>query len=381
MIDFLLGFRDYVLVFLAMITVVVFVHEMGHYLVARANGVRVETFSIGFGPELFGRTAKSGTRWKICLLPLGGYVRMFGDADAPGISAADRLARLTPDERRLAFLGKRLDQRAAVVVAGPLANFVFGILVLAVMFSLYGEPRTQAVIGEVQPDSAAAAAGLLAGDRIVEANGDTVASFQDLQRIVRLTVGDPVTLVVERAGQRLSILTRPRMSEVKDALGNTYRAPVLGVIAPADATTIVRHDPAGAVWAAVRNTGEMVSATLTAVGQMIAGERDTNELRGPLRIAKGAGAAARLGFATVVYYAALISINLGLVNLFPVPLLDGGHLLFYGIEALRGRPLGPRAQEYGFRFGLILVFALMLLATRNDLADLKVWDIIKSIVS
>ncbi len=379
MIHFLVGFWDYVVVFLVILTVVVFVHELGHFLVARWNGVRVDVFSIGFGPELFGHTTRSGTRWKVSLLPLGGYVKMFGDADAA--STPDQRTTFTAEESRVAFQCKKVWQRAAIVAAGPAANFVFGIVVLAVMFMVYGEPLTAPVVGQVQPGSAAAEAGLQPGDRVLEANGSKVGRFQDLQRIVRLTVGGPVSMVVRRGDQRIDVLTHPRLMEIKDAFGNLHKTPVLGIVADPNATEIVHFGPASALWEAMGQTGEMVSTTVTGLGQMLSGERGTEELGGPLRIAKGAGQAAKLGLGSVVFYTILLSINLGLINIFPVPLLDGGHLLFYGVEALRGRPLGPKAQEYGFRIGLFLVFALMLLATRNDLVDLRVWEFIKGIIS
>lgn len=376
---FLIGIWDYVVVFLVILTVVVFVHEMGHFLVARWAGVRVDVFSIGFGPELWGWTARSGTRWKIGCLPFGGYVKMFGDADAA--SQPDHRRQFTPEEATFAFPAKKVYQRAAIVAAGPIANFIFGILALAVMFMIYGEPRTAPVIGQVQADSAAAAAGLEAGDRVVEAQGQPVARFQDLQRIVRLTVGEPVTLVVRRGDHTVTVVAQPRITEIKDPFGNVHKTPVLGIVADAGATEVVSHGPLSAVGAAVRETGEMVSTTLTGLGQMLAGTRQTDELGGPLRIAKGAGQAAKLGLSSVVFYTILLSINLGLINLFPVPMLDGGHLLFYAVEALKGSPLGAKAQEYGFRVGLILVFALMLLATRNDLVDLRVWEFLKGLVS
>lgn len=379
MMHLLVGFWDYVIIFLVILTVVVFVHEMGHFLVARWNGVRVEVFSIGFGPELFGFTAKSGTRWKIGMLPLGGYVKMFGDADAA--STPDFSTDLPPDLQRFSFRHKKVHQRAAIVAAGPAMNFIFGIVVLAGMFMIYGQPRTAPVIGQVQEGSAAAAAGLLAGDRVREANGQGVERFQDLQRIIRLTVGEPVDLIIDRHGQSMRLTAQPRVTEVKDIFGNVHKTPVLGIVADPDSTEVVHYDPVSALWAATRETGDMVTSTLIGLGQMATGQRESDELGGPLRIAKGAGQAAQLGIGSVVFYTILLSINLGLINLFPVPLLDGGHLLFYGVEALQGRPLGPRAQEYGFRIGLILVFALMLFATRNDLVDLRVWEFIKGLVS
>jgi regulator of sigma E protease len=380
MLHYLVAFWDYVVVFLIILTVVVFVHEMGHFLVARLCGVRVDVFSIGFGPELFGYTAKSGTRWKVSLLPFGGYVKMFGDADAASTPDAEA-EQFSAEERKVAFPFKTVYQRAAIVAAGPISNFVFGIVVLAGMFLTLGENRLAPVVGEVAPGSAAAESGLQAGDRIVEANGEAVDRFLDLQRIVALTVGEPVRLVVKRDGQDLRLVAHPRVTEVTDPMGNTHKRPLLGIHSDPAATEVVHHGPISALVQAVRETKEMVSTTLTALGQMIGGTRDTDELGGPLRIAKGAGQAAQLGVGSVIFYTILLSINLGLINLFPVPLLDGGHLLFYGVEALRGRPLGPRAQEYGFRIGLFLVFALMLLATRNDLVDLKVWQFVKGLVS
>jgi regulator of sigma E protease len=379
MMHFLLAFWDYVIVFLAILTVVVFVHEMGHFLVARWNGVKVEVFSIGFGPELFGRTARSGTRWRVSLLPFGGYVKMFGDADAA--STPDTNSRYTADERKLALQFKPVQQRAAIVAAGPLANFLFGIVALAVLLVVYGEPRTAPVIGQVQPDSAAAEAGLLVGDRVTGANGETVNSFQDLQRIVRMTAEEPVSLTLLRDGQQLTMIVHPQVTAIKDLFGNVVKTPVLGVVADPTATELVRFNAATALVEATRQTAGMVSNTMTGLGQMIAGRRDSSQISGPLRIAKFAGQSAQLGIGGLANFVIVLSINLGLINLFPVPLLDGGHLLFYAIEAVRGRPLGARAQEYGFRIGLFLVFALMLFATRNDLVDLRVWEFIKGIIS
>lgn len=378
MLQLLTDFWDYVVVFLVVITVIVFVHELGHYLIARANGVRVETFSIGFGPELFGFTAKSGTRWKFSLLPLGGYVRMFGDLDGPGESSEDKVAAMTPEERSVAFRTKRVHQRASIVVAGPVINFIFGIFLLALLFMIYGEQRTLPVIGEVMAGSAAEQAGLKPGDKVLIANGETVETFQDLQRIVQITVGEPVVMVVERGGQRETISVQPRLTDMTDTLGRVQKVPVLGVMAPQDASSVKHHNPLSAVAAATEKTRQIVAANLKAIGQIITGRRDTDQLSGPVGIAKQVGQAARLGVQGILFFAAYISINLGLFNLFPIPLLDGGHLLFYVVEAVLGRPLGPRAQEYGFRVGLFLVLALMILATGNDLG---VWKFIRGIVS
>lgn len=378
MVDFLTDFWNYVVVFLAILTVVVFVHEMGHYVVARWNGVRVDVFSVGFGRELFGWTSRSGTRWRVSLLPLGGYVKMFGDADAASTPDARPM---TDAERAVSFQHKRVGQRAAIVAAGPAANFIFGIVVMAGMFMAVGQPVTAPVVGMVQPNSAAADAGIEVGDRIVEINGAAIDRFQDIQRIVRLQIGETLTVVVQRDGRTEVKRAEPRITEMTDTFGNVQKIPILGVAATADSTDVVRHGPVSALWQAGRETYGMVAATFVGIGQMISGTRDSEELGGPLRIAKGAGQAATLGLDGVILFTVLLSINLGLINLFPVPLLDGGHLLFYIVEAVRGRPLGERAQEYGFRIGFFLVFALMIFATRNDLIDLKVWDIFKRLVS
>ncbi len=379
MIPFLTNIWDYVIVFLLILTVVVFVHELGHYLVARWCGVKIETFSIGFGPELFGWYDKAGTRWRVSALPLGGYVKMFGDADPA--STPDNHREFTDAEKAVAFQYKTVWQRIAVVVAGPAMNFIFGIAALAILLAVYGEPRNAPVIDQVQENSAAAEVGLQKGDRVVEAAGQQVKSWQDLQKIIQMSVGEPIALVVTRDDQRLDLLAHPQIKEVTDLFGNVHKTPLLGILPDTAATELVRFNPATALAESVTQTWDMVGATLKGIGQMILGQRDSSEVGGPLRIAKGAGAAAKIGLGGVAYYIILLSINLGLFNLFPVPLLDGGHLLFYGIEALRGRPLGARAQEYGFRLGLFLVFALMLFTTRNDLLDLRVWDFIKRVIS
>ncbi len=379
MIPFLMNIWDYVIVFLLILTVVVFVHELGHYLVARWCGVKIETFSIGFGPELFGWYDKAGTRWRVSALPLGGYVKMFGDADPA--STPDNNREFTAAEKAVAFQYKTVWQRIAVVVAGPAMNFIFGIVALAILLAVYGEPRNAPVIDQVQENSAAAEVGLQKGDRVVEAAGQQVKSWQDLQKIIQMSVGEPIPLVVTRDDQRVELLAHPQIKEVTDLFGNVHKTPLLGILPDTAATELVRFNPATALAESVTQTWDMVGATLKGIGQMILGQRDSSEVGGPLRIAKGAGAAAKIGLGGVAYYIILLSINLGLFNLFPVPLLDGGHLLFYGIEALRGRPLGARAQEYGFRLGLFLVFALMLFTTRNDLLDLRVWDFIKRVIS
>jgi len=357
-----------IVVFLAVLTVVVFVHELGHYLVARACGVKIETFSIGFGPELIGRTAKSGTRWRISLLPLGGYVKMFGDADAA--STPGETSHLTPEEQAQTLAGRPVWQRAAVVAAGPLFNLVFGLFLMAAGYWFAGEVRLAPVVGKVSEGSAAEQAGIKTGDRILQANAHSVDRFQDVQTVVGLSVGEPVALVIQRDGQQLMFSVQPRIIEMDDGFGNKIKRPLLGISSDPDASEIIHHGPISAMGSALRDGTGMISATLTGVGQMLSGRRSTEDLSGPIGIAKRTGQAAQFGTGGVIYIIILLSINLGLVNLFPVPMLDGGHLVFYAAEALIGRPLSPKVQEYGFRVGLFLVIALMLLATRNDLVAL-----------
>jgi regulator of sigma E protease len=376
--EFLSGLWTYVIPFLVVLTVLVFVHELGHYWVARRNGVRIETFSIGFGPELFGRTDRAGTRWKISAIPLGGYVKMFGDADAAS-TPSGAVRHMTPEEREVSFFHKRLGQRAAIVAAGPIANFLFAIIGLTLLFSLYGQPFTPADIGSIQPDSAAAQAGMMPGDVIVEVDGQAIERFEEVQQIVRLNQGTPLAMVVQRDGKRLPITATPQVTTITDRMGNYHTSGLLGI--GRAGVEYRRHDPLTALWQAGRETVNLTAGTLSAVGQMIAGSRGTEELGGPLRIAQMSGEVAQSGVIALVWFMAILSVNLGLINLFPIPMLDGGHLLFYAVEAIRGKPLGDRAQEYGFRIGLALVLTLMVFATWNDLVHLRVVDFFRDLIS
>ncbi|MDZ5647807.1 RIP metalloprotease RseP [Nitrospirillum sp. BR 11828] len=364
--------------FLVVLTVLVFVHEFGHYYVARRNGVRVEVFSIGFGPEIWGFNDRAGTRWKFSVIPLGGYVKMFGDADAASRPGAETRA-MTPEERAVSFHHKRVGQRAAIVVAGPMANFLFAIVALSMLFMFYGQPYTPAVVQQVEPDSAAAAAGLQAGDRVLELGGHKIERFEDLQQIIAVNPGVTLDVTVQRGDAQLGLKVTPRAVESEDRFGNKSRIGRLGVVRGQD--EYHRRDPLNAVWAAAKATWALVVGTLDAVGQMIAGTHGTEDLGGPLRIVQMSGEMAQLGLVQVIWFMTVLSVNLGLINLFPVPMLDGGHLMYYGLEALRGRPLGERAQEYGFRIGLALVLSLMIFATWNDLIHFGVGSFVKSLIS
>jgi regulator of sigma E protease len=369
----------YVVPFLLVLTVLVFVHEFGHFAIARWNGVRVETFSIGFGPELFGWYDKRGTRWKFSAIPLGGYVKMFGDSDpSSGLPIAD-LSQLPERDRQVSFHGKRLGQRVAIVAAGPLANFVFAFVVLAFLFMTYGQPFTPATVGQVQKDSAAAAAGIRPGDRIVSINGQKIDSFEDVQQAVRLDPGLPLTIVVARDGRDLALHATPQRTEFTDRFGNRYEVGLLGI--SRRGVDYLRRGPGTAVLQAGAEVWNLSSSTLQAVWQMVIGLRGTGDLGGPLRIAQLSGEVVQGGAVAFTWFLAVLSINLGLINLFPVPVLDGGHLLFYAAEAVRGKPLGQKAQEYGFRIGLALVLTLMVFATWNDLVHLRIVAYVRGLMS
>ncbi|MFA7428634.1 MAG: RIP metalloprotease RseP [Rhodospirillaceae bacterium] len=363
--EFLSLLWTYVLPFLVILTVVVFVHEFGHFWVARRCGVKVEVFSVGFGRELFGRTDRNGTRWRISAIPLGGYVKFFGDADAA--SATSSGEEMSEEDRRQAFPHKSVAQRAAIVFAGPASNFVFAILVFAGVFMTVGQYQTPAVLGGVQPGSAAEQAGLRQGDLIISMAGKAISRFEDIQSLVPIYGTGPMEVVFLRDGVERTVTAVPQIHEIENIFGKVQKTPLLGVQVDRTAGEIVKYGPVAALGEAVGHTWHVVTGTIAAVGQMITGARGTEDLGGPLGIAQASGQMAQLGFVSVVMFTALLSVNLGLINLFPIPLLDGGHLLFYGVEALRGKPLGERAQEVGLRLGLVFVIGLMIFATFNDI--------------
>ncbi len=370
-----MNFVSYVIPFLLILSIVVFVHELGHYLVARWNGVRVDVFSIGFGPELFGLTDRAGTRWKVSALPLGGYVRMHGDADAASATVNAKAA-LDPDS----FPAKSALQRMAIVAAGPLANILFAIVAMAILFATVGRPFTPAEVGEVQPDSAAAVAGLQPGDRITAVDQQPVESFEELQFIVRGSPGVALTFALERGGVPQEIVVTPRASELEDRFGQVHKIGLIGVSRSRAATEFRRSNPAFALVDATTETFGLITATLEGIGEMIVGSRTTEELGGPLRIGYMSGEIAKDGVVQIMQFVAFLSINLGLINLFPIPVLDGGHLVLYAIELVRGRPINERSQEMAFRFGLALVLSLMVFATWNDLVQFNVIDFFKGLV-
>ncbi|MBA3578018.1 MAG: RIP metalloprotease RseP [Sphingomonas sp.] len=354
-----------VIAFICAIGPLVFIHEMGHYLVARIFGVGAETFSIGFGREVTGWTDKRGTRWKVGWLPLGGYVRFVDDEQQTGET---RESVIRPDS----FAGKPVWQRFLIVLAGPMANFLLAIIIFACFFAAWGIPRTSNVVVGVQSGSAAAAAGIQKGDRIVSVAGQRTNSFEDVQRVVSLRPNEEVTIGVVRDGGSTRVQTRLGAHEEQDRFGQKYRLGLLGVysanreLAPVPVLQLVPE--------ATRYTWLLTRTTLEGLVQIITGRRSVEELGGPLKIAQVAGQQASLGPFQFVQLLALISINLGFINLLPVPMLDGGHLLFYLVEAVRRRPVSVRAQEWAFRGGLALLLALLLFTTMNDLGSFGLWE-------
>jgi regulator of sigma E protease len=362
--EYVIGAVTHTLPLLVGVTLLVFVHELGHYLVARWAGVRVEIFSIGFGPELFGWRDRHGTRWRVSAIPLGGYVMMFGDPDAIS-SPPDTTSTLTPAEQAVTLHHQPLPKRAAIIAAGPIANFVYTVVILAALFMTVGQGVLPAAVESVVPGSAADQAGIAAGDEFVAADGHALKSFYDLVEIVRQNTGMPIEFTVRRDGREIAIAVTPRLVEDADAGGTTDRHRQLGVKPPKQ--IFVREAPVTAVAASVEQSWDMAGQMLASFGQVLSGARSSRDIGGLVSAGAMLDTAAQFGFASFLSMTALWSLNLGLVNLFPIPVLDGGHLLFYAAEAVLGRPLGRRTQELGFKIGLALVLTLMVFANGNDL--------------
>ncbi|HEV2504099.1 MAG TPA: RIP metalloprotease RseP [Mesorhizobium sp.] len=356
--------------FLFVLTVVVFVHEMGHYLVGRWCGIGVRAFSIGFGPELIGFNDRRGTRWKLCAIPLGGYVKFVGDMNATSSQPGEEeLEKLSDSERRIAFHTQPVWKRAATVFAGPLFNFLLTIAVFAVLFMTFGRSVLEPAVAEVRPGSPAAEAGILPGDRFVSVDGAKVESFADVQRLVSGRAGDAITFVMLRDGKDVSVVATPQLSEQEDALGNKVKIAVIGVTTNKEVgqPRHITYSPGGAVVAAVEATGQIIERTGLFMKRFVVGREDKCQLGGPVKIAGMAGQAAKLGFEWLVQLAALLSVGIGILNLLPIPPLDGGHLLFYGIEAVIRRPVSERMMEAVYRTGMILVLGFMGFVFWNDL--------------
>ena len=366
------GLIGYVVPFLFVLTIVVFFHELGHFLVARWAGVKVLTFSLGFGPELAGFNDRHGTRWKISAVPLGGYVKFLGDESEASTPSSEALANMTEEERAGSFHHKKVGPRAAIVAAGPIANFILAIVIFTGLFTFFGKPNMSARVDKIEVGSAAAAAGFQVGDIVTAIDHDPIENFSDMQRIVSIRAGEKLSFTIKRGNSIVQLQGTPELKEQKDPFGNVHRLGVLGITRasqPGDVTT-ERVNPATAMWLGVKETWFVIDRTLAYIGGIFTGREAADQVGGPLRIAQISGQVASIGLAALIHLAAVLSISIGLLNLFPVPLLDGGHLLFYAVEFIRGRPLSDRAQEMGFRIGLGLVLMLMVFATYNDILHL-----------
>jgi regulator of sigma E protease len=363
------GVISYLIPFLFVLTLVVFFHELGHFLIARWCGVRVMVFSIGFGPELLGFNDRHGTRWKISAIPLGGYVKFFGDDNAASVPDQAALAAMSEEERRHSFIDQPVRSRAAIVVAGPVANFILAIVIFAGIFTFAGRQVTPARVDQVLPGSAAEMAGIKPGDIVVAIDGRPIAGFDQLQRTVMTNAGRPLTLTVNRGGAKLDLQATP--------MARGFCNGVLGISKSnaAGEAKVQKEPPLIAIRMGAEETYFIIERSLCFVAGVLVGRESADQLGGPARIAHVSGevwqiglsaGGAGVGFAFVLNLAAVLSASIGLLNLFPIPLLDGGHLLFYGIEAVRGKPLSERVQEVGFRIGLAIVVMLMVFATYND---------------
>jgi regulator of sigma E protease len=458
------GWTGSIIPFLVVLTIVVFFHELGHFLVARWNGVRVLVFSVGFGPELLGFSDRHGTRWKLSAIPLGGYVKFLGDENAASVPDQQAIVEMTEQEKRESFFFKPVGQRAAVVAAGPIANFILAIVIFAAQAFLLGKDVTVPRIDAVKPGSAAEQAGFKVGDVVASVDGKPVQGFVDVARTIALNGGRPLEFVIDRGGVPVTVTATPQRIEERDRFRNPVRVGSLDISGPVMPARVISIVPRSAAAAAGFQQGDRVRAidgkpirtfldlrdvvaasperelafeverdgraiilratpmphtekdpsgtarkvgqlgvsgsfdpgdtrsikygplesisnglnetwfvvenTMTYIGRVLVGSESVDQLGGPIRIAQVSGQVATIGFAEVLRLAAVLSVSIGLLNLFPIPLLDGGHLLFYAIEAIRGRPLSDRAQEYGFRFGLAAVLLLMLFATYNDILHL-----------
>jgi len=362
-----------VFAFIVVLSIVVFVHEFGHFLVARWCGVAVKTFSIGFGREIWGFNDRKGTRWRLAWIPLGGYVKFLDDENAASQPSKDALAHMTPAERAGAFQTKPLWQRAAVVSAGPMANFILAVLIYTAINLTVGVRTMVPQVGEVMPDMPAAAAGFEPGDIITSIDGWSIESFEDVQRIVSINGGRLLRFGVDREGRELTFDITPQIREQKDSFGGTFRRGLIGVkpsLSPS-AVEAKRVGPVEALRLGVRETYTNIAQTLQGIGDIIMRRQTADQMGGPILMAEVTAKVAELGIEPMLLWIAFISANIGFLNLLPIPVLDGGHLLFYAIEAVRRRPLSQRMQEIGFQIGIALVLMLMVYVNMNDL--LRVW--------
>lgn len=368
-------FAIYVFPFVAVLSVVVFVHEYGHFIVGRWCGVQVDAFSIGFGPELWSRVDRRGTRWRIAAIPLGGYVKFHGDANGASVPDPEKVRAMPEDERAVTFAAQPVWKRAAIVFAGPFANFLLAIAIFAALFGFYGRVVLTPKVGTVVAGGAGEAAGFMPGDLVLTIDGTPIPTFAKMQEIVSVSADRTLTFIVRRNNRDVTIPATPAWREVESAVGK-LRIGMLGLHASVDPADVreERFGPVAALGLALEETWSVVHRTGTYVGGLISGRESADQLSGPIGIAQMSGqmakAATKVGMAPFLNLIAILSVSIGLLNLMPVPLLDGGHLLFFGIEAVRGQALNERAQEYAFRVGLAMVLSLMIFSTYNDIARL-----------
>jgi regulator of sigma E protease len=358
--------------FLFVLCIVVFVHELGHFLVGRYYGVKVESFSIGFGPEIVGFTDRYGTRWKFALIPLGGYVKFYGDQNGASQPDFDATNAMDNDQRRYSLFHKPVGQRAAIVAAGPIANFILAIVVFAGLGLWNGRTVHEPYISEVLPNSAAEQAGLKAGDKFLSVGGREVTSFDQVMRVVTSNLEREIAIVVQRGGERVTLSATPRYREI-DSIFGKVRQPMIGVRSSSDQSHIRRESmgPVEALGFGVTESWYIVQRTFGFIGGLIVGRESIDQLNGPVGMGHASGKIAQfVGWGGLFSLIAILSVSIGLMNLFPIPMLDGGHLMFYAAEAIRKKPLSERTQEWGFRFGLAFVLMLMVFATFNDIARL-----------
>ncbi|MDB9930510.1 RIP metalloprotease RseP [Candidatus Pelagibacter sp.] len=375
---------SYILPFIVLIVIVVFIHEYGHYYFAKRFGVGVTDFSIGFGKEMFGWNDKSGTRWKVCVVPLGGYVKFFGDRNVYSQADNDKIIKeYSKEDQDKLFVLKPLYQRALIVFGGPLANFLLAILIFFSVYTFAGKDFTPAVINEVQKDSPAMVAGLKDNDIVVSIDGNEVKSIMEVSKYIMMSTDEFINFTVNRYDQDLTFRVKPNIVDGEDNLGNKISKRMVGIKLGAYNNEVnhVKLGPAKALFYAVNEVYYVSTSSLKYIGSMITGNGDTSQLGGPIRIAKISGQVAEFGILPFISLMAYISISLGLINLFPIPMLDGGHLMFYGIEKVLGRPLSQKTQEGFFRIGLFLLLSLMFFTTFNDLKDVGLFKFFNNYIS
>ena len=375
---------SYILPFIALIVVVVFIHEYGHYYFAKRYGVGVTDFSIGFGKEMFGWNDKSGTRWKVCVIPLGGYVKFFGDRNVYSQADNDKIIKeYSKEDQDKLFVLKPLYQRALIVFGGPLANFLLAILIFFSVYTFVGKDFTPAVINEVQKDSPAMVAGLKDNDIVVSIDGNKVKSIMDVSKYIMMSTDEIINFTVNRYDQDITFRVKPNIVDGEDNLGNKISKRMVGIKLGAYNNEVnhVKLGPTKALFYAVNEVYYVSTSSLKYIGSMITGNGDTSQLGGPIRIAKISGQVAEFGILPFISLMAYISISLGLINLFPIPMLDGGHLMFYGIEKVLGRPLSQKTQEGFFRIGMFLLLSLMFFTTFNDLKDVGLFKFFNNYIS